>query len=136
MKRQVILLLKMHITCDPVSAFGGIIACNFKIDKKIAHEINKNFSEVVLARGFQKDALNILNKKKNLRVIDISNYKKKNTTHLKTFDRSFLLQDKIGGTISNVNVQKQKIPTKKEMAEIEFAFNISKYIKSNAIVLA
>jgi len=128
---------KNAYACDPVSAFGGVIACNFKIDKKIAHEINKNFSEVVLARGFQKDALNILKKKKNLRVIDISNYKKKNTTHLKTFDRSFLLQDKDGIILNKKDLKfvTKKIPTKKEMAEIKFAFNISKYIKSNAIVL-
>ena len=57
---------KNAYACDPVSAFGGVIACNFKIDKKIAHEINKNFSEVVLARVFKKYALNILKKKKIL----------------------------------------------------------------------
>ena len=63
--------------------------------------------------------------------------KKKNTTHLKTFDRSFLLQDKDGIILNKKDLKfvTKKIPTKKEMTEIKFAFNISKYIKSNAIVL-
>ena len=50
--------------CDPISAFGGVIACNFKVNKIIAEEINKNFLEVILAKGFEKNALNILRKKK------------------------------------------------------------------------
>ena len=53
---------------DPISAFGSVIACNYRINKKTALEINKNFLEVILAKGFDKDALNILKKK-----IDISN---------------------------------------------------------------
>ena len=54
---------KNAYACDPISAFGGVIACNFKINKIIAKEINKNFLEVILAKGFEKDALNILKKK-------------------------------------------------------------------------
>ena len=122
---------------DPISAFGGVIACNYKINKKIALEINKNFLEVILANGFDKDALNILKKKKNLRIIDISNFNLKNLSSIKTFDGSFLVQSK-----DNIVIDKKKLkcvtklkPTKKELAEIEFAFNICKYVKSNAIVL-
>ena len=59
---------------DPISAFGGVIACNYKINKKIANEINKNFLEVLLAKGFDEDSLKILKRKKNLRIIDISNF--------------------------------------------------------------
>jgi len=132
-----ILSFKNAYACDPISAFGGVIACNFKINKTIADEINKNFLEVILAKGFEKNALNILNKKKNLRIIDISKYKKKNQTTVKTFDSSFLIQEK-DKTIFNKKdlkfVTKNK-PTLKELKEIEFAFNISKYVKSNAIVL-
>ena len=79
---------------DPVSAFGGVIACNFKITNKLANEINKNFLEVILAKGFDKDALALLKKKKNLRIIDITGFKQKNLTSLKAFDGSFLLQSK------------------------------------------
>ena len=78
---------------DPISAFGGVIACNYKINKKIASEINKNFLEVILAKGFDKESLKIL-KRKNLRIIDISNFKFKSLTSIKSFDGSFLLQSK------------------------------------------
>jgi len=128
---------KNAYACDPISAFGGVIACNFKIDKTIASLINKNFLEVILAKGFEKDALNILKKKKNLRIIDISMYQQKNEISLKTFDNSFLMQDKDKLIFNKKDlryVTKSK-PTKSELKEIEFAFNISKYIKSNAIVL-
>ena len=129
--------LKNAYACDPVSAFGGVIACNFKIDKVIAKQINKGFIEVILAKGFEEDALNILNKKKNLRIIDISRYKQRNQTSIKTFDGSFLVQEKDKLIFNNKDlkfVTKNK-PTTAEIKEIEFAFNISKYIKSNAIVI-
>ena len=128
---------KNAYACDPVSAFGGVIACNFKINKIIANEINQNFLEVILAKGFAKDALTILKRKKNLRIIDITKFKQKNNITLKTFDHSFLIQDKDKLVFNKKDlkfVTKFK-PTKSELKEIEFAFNISKYVKSNAIVL-
>ncbi len=122
---------------DPISAFGGVIACNYKINKKIASEINKNFLEVVLAKGFDKESLEILKSKKNLRVIDISNFKLKGLTSIKSFDGSFLVQSK-----DDIVIDKKKFkcvtklkPSKKELAEIQFAFNVCKHVKSNAIVL-
>ena len=122
---------------DPTSAFGGVIACNYKINEKIAKEISENFLEVLLATGFSKRALTILKRKKNLRIIDISNFKLKSLTSIKSFDGSFLVQSK-----DNIIIDKKKLncvtklkPSKKELAEIEFAFNISKYVKSNSIVL-
>jgi phosphoribosylaminoimidazolecarboxamide formyltransferase / IMP cyclohydrolase len=122
---------------DPISAFGGVIACNFKITKKIATEINKNFLEVILAKGFDKEAFILLKKKKNLRIIDISKFKSKNLISLKAYDGSFLIQSK-----DHLIFDRKKLkfvtklkPNKKELAEIEFAFNICKYVKSNAIIL-
>ena len=79
----------------------------------------------------------LFKKKKNLRLIDITGFKLKNITSLKAFDGSFLIQSK-----DQVIFNKKKLkfvtklkPNKKELAEIEFAFNICKYVKSNAIVL-
>jgi len=122
---------------DPVSAFGGVIACNYKINKKIASEINKNFLEVVLAKGFDKESLETLKSKKNLRVIDISNFKLKGLSSVKSFDGSFLVQSK-----DDIVINKKKLkcvtklkPSKRELAEIQFAFNVCKHVKSNAIVL-
>ena len=79
---------------DPVSAFGGIVACNFKINNKIAQEINKTFFEVILAKGFDKNALRVLKKKKNMRIIDISKFNYESKVTGKFFDNSFLLQEK------------------------------------------
>ena len=132
-----IVSFKNAYACDPVSAFGGVIACNFKIDNIIAKTISQNFLEVILAKGFEKSALNILSKKKNLRIIDISKYKQKNQTNLKIFDGSFLVQekDKLIFNKKHLKCVTRNKPTFKELKEIEFAFNISKYVKSNAIVL-
>ena len=132
-----IISFKNAYDSDPISAFGGIIACNYKIDKKVASEITKNFLEVILAKGFDRDSLDLLKKKKNLRIIDISKYKPKSISSIKNFDGSFLLQNK-----DKINLNKKKLkcvtklkPTKKELAEIEFAYNVCKYVKSNAIVI-
>ncbi len=115
----------------------GVIACNYRIDRKIAIEINKNFLEVILAKVLTKDALEILKKKENLRIIDISNFDLESRISLKSFAGYFLLQTK-----DNIVLDKKKLkcvtklkPSKKELAEIQFAFNICKYVKSNAIVI-
>ena len=135
--KKPILSFKNAYACDPVSAFGGVIACNYKINKNIALELTKNFSEVILAKGYDKGSLRILKKKKNLRIIDISNYKMNNDVSVKTFNGSFLIQQK---DLMSLDKKKLKCvtklkPNKKELAEIEFAFNTCKYVKSNAIVI-
>ena len=129
--------LKNAYACDPVSAFGGVIACNFKITKKIAIEINQKFLEVLLAKSFDADALILLKKKKNLRIIDIAKFKMKNLTSVKNFDGSFLVQskDKIIFDKKKLKCVTKLKPNKKDLDEIKFAFNICKHIKSNAIVL-
>ncbi len=135
--KESLISFKNAYASDPVSAFGGVIACNYKINKKIALEINKNFLEVILAKGFDKESLVILKRKKNLRVIDISDFKQKGLTSVKSFDGSFLVQSK-----DDIVLDKKKLkcvtklkPSKKELSEIQFAFNVCKHVKSNAIVL-
>ena len=122
---------------DPVSAFGGVVACNFRITFKIAAEINKSFFEVILAKGFDKKALSLLKKKKNMRIIDITSLKEDDNLKIKTFTDSFLIQDKDELIIKKTNlkfVTKNK-PTNSELNEILFAFKICKFVKSNAIVI-
>ena len=123
---------------DPISAFGGIVACNFKITKQIANEINKTFFEVIIAKGFHSNALNILKKKKNMRIIDISNLHNYKNSSIKFFDNSFLLQEE-----NKIIFERKKLkfvskikPTKKDIRDIEFTYNICKYVKSNAIVIS
>ena len=128
---------KNALASDPVSAFGGVVACNYKMTKKAALEINKNFLEVILAKGFEKEALILLKKKRNLRIIDLTGFKLKNVNSLKILDGSFLIQgkDKIIFNRKKLKFVTKLKPSKKELGEIEFAFNVCKYVKSNAIVL-
>ena len=126
------------LNCDPLSAFGGVVACNFKIDKKIAKKMSSVFFEVILARGFNKEALKILRSKKNLRLIDISKFKYKKNYQIKYFNNSFLIQEK---DKEIYNIKKLKFvtklkPTKKELKSAEFTFNICKFVKSNSIVIS
>ena len=94
--------------------------------------------EVILAKGFEKESLQILKKKKNLRIIDASSYKFKNLSSIKVHDGAFLIQNKDRVIINNKKLRcvTRLKPNKKELAEIKFAFNISKFVKSNAIVLS
>jgi len=128
---------KEALTCDPVSAFGGIVSCNFKINKKIAFELNKIFLEVIIGLGFDKDSLKILKKKKNLRLIDASKLSVQNSDNItRNFD-SLLVQsfDNKIFTKDNFKVVSKIKPTKKVFNDLLFAFNVCRNVKSNAIVL-
>jgi len=124
--------------CDPISAFGGVVACNFKINKKIAKKISSVFFEVILAKGIDKEALKVFGAKKNLILIDVSKFKNKRNQQIKYFDNSFLVQDKNQKVIETKKlkfVTKLK-PSKKELEYAEFALNICKFVKSNSIVIS
>ena len=128
---------KEALACDPISAFGGIVSCNFKINKKIALELNKIFLEVIIGLGFDKDSLKILKKKKNLRLIDASKLGGQNFSHITSNFDSLLLQsaDNEIFTKNNFKIVSKVKPTKKIFKELLFAFNVCRNVKSNAIVL-
>ena len=129
---------KSALACDPISAFGGIVSCNFRIDKNLASELNKLFLEVIIGNGFEKDALRLLKKKKNLRLIDATNYSFKEKLRFISSNEELLLQTEDLKKFSNKDfkiVSKRK-PTLKQMRNLIFAFNVCRYVKSNAIVLA
>ena len=123
---------------DPTSAFGGIVACNFKINRRIAKEMSKVFFEVILAKKFDRESLKILGLKKNLILIDISKFKHKKEYQVKPFTNSFLVQDKnkIIFKKKDLKIVTKLKPTKKEIKSAEFAMNICKFIKSNSIIIA
>ena len=129
---------KSALASDPISAFGGIVSCNFKINKNLATELNKLFLEVVIGNGFEKDALRLLKKKKNLRLIDATNYSFKEILKFISSNEEILLQTEDFRKFSNKDfkVVSKKKPTSKQMKNLIFAFNICRYVKSNAIVLA
>ena len=129
---------KSALSCDPVSAFGGIVSCNFKIKKKIAYELNKLFLEVIIANGFDNDAINILKSKKNLRLIDGTNYINNEPLKFISFNQNLLIQseDLKFFEKKNFKVVSKRKPSLKQLKDLIFAFNVCRYVKSNAIVLA
>ena len=126
------------LKCDPVSAFGGIVSCNYKVTKIIAEELNKLFLEVIIANNFDTDAIKILKTKKNLRLIDASKYTFKEDLKFISNNEEILVQseDINKFNIRDFKVVSKKKPNAKQMKNLLFAFNVCRYVKSNAIVLA
>ena len=137
-KRNHLESYKSAFTCDPISAFGGIVSCNFKITKILAIEMSKLFLEVIIANNFDTNALKILKKKKNLRLIDASNYKANNGLKHVSLSNEILIQseDLKKFTTKDLKIVSKRKPTSKDMKNLIFAFNVCRYVKSNAIVLA
>jgi phosphoribosylaminoimidazolecarboxamide formyltransferase / IMP cyclohydrolase len=128
---------KSALACDPISAFGGIVSCNFKINKRLALELNKLFLEVIIGNNFDDDALNVLRKRKNLRLIDASNFTISKVLKFNSANENILVQseDKKKFTIKDFKVVSKKKPSKSQLSDLMFAFNVCRYVKSNAIVL-
>ena len=126
------------LACDPVSAFGGIVSCNFKVTKNLAIELNKLFLEVIVADSFEAGALKILKKKKNLRLMDASNYTFKEKIKFMSLNEEILVQSGDINKFDNKNfkIVSKKKPNIQQMKNLVFAFNVCRYVKSNAIVLA
>ena len=126
------------LACDPTSAFGGIVSCNFKIKKNLAFELNKIFLEVVIADGFDRDALKILKSKKNLRIIDAKNFVLNEIIKFNSTNETILTQseDLAKFNINNFRIVSKKKPNKNQLNNLIFAMNVCRYVKSNAIVLA
>ena len=129
---------KLALASDPISAFGGIVSCNFAINKNLASELNKLFLEVIVANGFDNNALKLLKKKKNLRLIDATDYAYKEILRYTSSNEELLVQTEDLKKFSNKDfkVVSKKKPTADQMKNLIFAFNICRYVKSNAIVLA
>ncbi|MDC0876475.1 bifunctional phosphoribosylaminoimidazolecarboxamide formyltransferase/IMP cyclohydrolase [Candidatus Pelagibacter sp.] len=126
------------LACDPVSAFGGIVSCNFKVTKNLAIELNKLFLEVIVADSFEAGALKILKTKKNLRLMDASNYTFKEKIKFMSLNEEILVQSGDINKFDNKNfkIVSKKKPNIQQMKNLVFAFNVCRYVKSNAIVLA
>jgi len=136
-EKNQLLSFKNALACDPISSFGGVVAINTVITKKMAIELNKVFFEIILSKGFKKEAMKVLKKNKNIRLIDYSKFNPSYKRHYQFLGNSFLAQDSNNILLNKklVIVSKKK-PTSKQIDSLKFAFKICKYTKSNAIVLA
>ncbi|MBP7474573.1 MAG: bifunctional phosphoribosylaminoimidazolecarboxamide formyltransferase/IMP cyclohydrolase [Pyrinomonadaceae bacterium] len=133
---------KRALSTDPVSAFGGIVAFNHKVDAAVAANVIEVFSEVIVAPDFDEDALEIFRSKKNLRVLKLSeNQRPKTQNHsyqYKQISGGFLLQDSDMHRLvpAELNFVSERKPTDNELRAMQLAWTACKHVKSNAIVFA
>ncbi len=129
---------KSALACDPLSAYGGIVSCNFKISKSLALELNKIFFEVIIGNGYEKNAIKILKNRKNLRLIDASKFTLNKNLKFNSINDTILIQSEDGEIFQkkDFRVVSKKKPNKLQFENLIFAFNICRFVKSNAIVLA
>ena len=121
--------------CDPVSIFGGIIGMNYKVDAATAEELNKTFLEIVMATDFDNDALEILRKKKNLRIIKIKNQVTDKQAWVK-IDGGMLVQSADDQFSEDIKLMTETAPTDEQRKALLFSQRVVKYVKSNAIVVS
>ncbi|GAB3043126.1 bifunctional phosphoribosylaminoimidazolecarboxamide formyltransferase/IMP cyclohydrolase [Virgibacillus ainsalahensis] len=123
---------------DPISIFGGIVACNREIDSRTAEKLSEIFLEIVLAPGYSEEALEILTKKKNIRLMELNMNDEKTAYHkLTTVKGGVLIQNNDNGEVTEdqLQVATKRQPTEKEVTDLQFAWKAVKHVKSNAIVL-
>lgn len=130
---------KQAWVCDPISAFGGIIAFNKKVDLKTAELVSKSgFMECVIAPGYEAPALKLLSEKKNLRVleIDLASYSH-DSLDFRQVNGALLLQDKDSKNLdaSELKVVTKIKPTKAQIVSLLFGWKVCKHVRSNAMIL-
>jgi len=124
---------------DPLSSFGGVIGLNRKVDKKTACEIMKSgFRECIIAPCYSKESLRIFSEKKSLRVLEADFNKKVNLKEVKRTSFGYLMQDfdAISLDKNSMKIVTKKKPTARETKDLLFAWNVAKFVKSNAVVVA
>jgi len=129
---------------DPTSAFGGIIAFNSTLDQAAAEAVSKQFVEVLIAPDYTEEALAVFKAKANVRVLKIDLPKGgstaweqgRNSHDIKRVGSGILIQtaDNHELTEADLKIVSKKQPTKQQLADLMFAWNVAKYVKSNAIV--
>jgi len=129
---------KNALACDPVSAFGGIVALNGNLDKATATQIVKVFTEVVIAPSADDAAIEVFAKKKNLRLLiagDLPDVRAASITQ-RNVAGGILVQDRDNGYVADedLKVVTKRQPTDAEMADLRMAWKVAKHVKSNAII--
>lgn len=121
--------------CDSQSIFGGIVAVNGIVDKKASEKMHEIFLEIIAARDFTDEALEVLRKKKNLRLVKVNFDNESVREELRYLNGKVLIQDKDFGK-DEINLVTNKKPSEEEIKDLLFAQKVVKYVKSNAIVVA
>lgn len=129
---------KSALASDPVSAFGGIIASNRPIEAATAEAISDLFVECIIAPGYELDALTVLAKKKNLRLVQMPNLEVEPRVEYRSVVRGLLRQEVDFGdkTQENWKVVTEAKPSEEELLSLKFAWTACQHVKSNSIVFA
>ena len=120
---------------DPVSIFGGIVAVNGKVDKETAEKMHSIFLEIILATDYDKEALEILTKKKNLRIYKLSEKNNNHEQQIKSVRGGILVQDFNDKLADEYESVTEKKVDESQQRDIEFGLKVVKHVKSNAIVV-
>ncbi|QRM53619.1 bifunctional phosphoribosylaminoimidazolecarboxamide formyltransferase/IMP cyclohydrolase [Sinorhizobium sp. BG8] len=128
------------LACDPVSAFGGIIALNSTLDAKTAEEIVKLFTEVIIAPDADEEARAIIASKRNLRLLVTGGLPDPRSPGIsaRTVAGGFLVQNRDNGMVEDLDLKvvTKRVPSPQELIDMKFAFKVAKHVKSNAVVYA
>ena len=120
---------------DPVSIFGGIVAVNGKVDKETAEKMHSIFLEIILASDYDEEALEILTKKKNLRIYKLSEKNNNHEQQIKSVRGGILVQDFNDKLADEYESVTEKKVDENQQRDIEFGLKVVKHVKSNAIVV-
>lgn len=135
---SIYLAYKKAYESDPISIFGGIIACNRPVDEPTAQAMSETFLEVIIAPGFSSSALEVLTKKPSLRLLELPLENKDKWLDMKRVPGGLLVQeaDTVDLDPEKLHVVTRRAPSDAEWSDLRFAWTVVKHVKSNAIVLA
>ncbi len=135
---DLVLAFQNALACDPVSAFGGIVAVNRPVTGPLAEEMAELFLEVVIAEKFEQPGRLRLSKKKRLRLVEVSGRGGASRLEMRSTSIGLLVQeiDQPGMDTSNWTVPTERKPDDRETADLRFAWSVAKHVRSNAIVFA
>ncbi|MGJ8453948.1 bifunctional phosphoribosylaminoimidazolecarboxamide formyltransferase/IMP cyclohydrolase [Pseudothermotoga sp. U03pept] len=134
--KEILKAFEKAYQADPISIFGGIVAFNRTVDEKVAQRLSEIFLEVLLAPEYTQEALKVLSKKKNLRVLKVKMNNEGDQIEIRTVSGGILVQTKDDKDFEQLTVVTKRKPTENEMKDLLFAWKVVKHVKSNAIVLA
>jgi phosphoribosylaminoimidazolecarboxamide formyltransferase/IMP cyclohydrolase len=131
---------KRAFACDPMSAYGGVIALNRRVDRELAEALLEQFIEVLFARGYDDDALELLSTKPNMRILDDHERRSANMIepHLRQVVGGMLVQDRDADLEERAEMQvvSKRRPNEQEWSELLFGWRVCKHVRSNAIVIS
>lgn len=131
---------ELAYACDPVSAFGSVVSVNRSVSKELAEKMSDKFVEAVIASSFEKEALDVLKQKENIRLIEMGDTDKSRGAQkdIRKIDGGILIQDmdESKETKEEMKVVTKREPTDEEWENLLFAWKVAKHVKSNSIVIA